>query len=519
VLKIGPETPDVDLAGFVECESIKLLGLNITKNFGPHDPVFEEIHEKIKGMISFWDRFRLSLPGRISVIKNLLVPQINYLGCFLNPAPNVLISIQESLDTFALGGLQVSKERRYLPCEDGGLGLFDLKTFLHAQKCSWVKRAEHKTIDNWRFDLKSKSPNWDLSLIRRTEISQNENPILYNIVDSFCTMNEALTKKDENYKKSQIFLNPSFVRSKDDNNMLDIPFFTRQIFEGNYLRIRQLTFEDCFTDGKFKSLNQFGIIGLNLSNLVWLRLRNAITYAKKEMEKQTIAKKESKSTRTFMYSFKKGSKKFRTVLTFNPNRNLDRPNLRTVNTFCVLTDTQVPDSEFLGKVLGLWNRSFLPNETREFLFKERNNCLALNNRTAHFLANVNEKCSFCRIINPETNQKENFRHLFFDCPVTRTALNGFLHLSRLRIRGNDPNLKNIFWYGTTNENECLDLLLIFELFRYGLWKCKLRKLIPRSTEITKTVSSLLENILNIRPKIREKMESNPIVSLFLQALG
>ncbi len=159
-------------------------------------------------MISFWDRFRLSLPGRISVIKNLLVPQINYLGCFLNPAPNVLVSIQDSLDTFALGGLQVSKERRYLPSEDGGLGLFDLKTFLQAQKCSWVKRAEQKTIDNWRFDLKSKSSNWDLSLLRRTDISQNENPILYNIVDAFCTMSEAFTKKDENYKKVKYFSTP-----------------------------------------------------------------------------------------------------------------------------------------------------------------------------------------------------------------------------------------------------------------------------------------------------------------------
>jgi hypothetical protein len=257
------------------------------------------------------------------------------------------------LDTLALGGLQVSKERRYLPCEDGGLGLFDLKTFLQAQKCSWVKRAEQKTIDNWRFDLKSKSPNWDLSLIRRTDISQNENPILYNIVDAFCSMSEALTKKDENYKKSQIFLNPTFVRSKDDNNLLDIPFFTRQIYDRNRIRIRQLTFEDCFTDGKFKNLNEFDETGLLLSNLVWLRLRNAITYAKKEMEKRIDIKKESKSVHAFIRSFKKGSKKFRTVLTHNQNRNQDRTNLRTVNTFCVLTDTQVPEPDHLGKILGL----------------------------------------------------------------------------------------------------------------------------------------------------------------------
>jgi hypothetical protein len=242
-------------------------------------------------------------------------------------------------------------------------------------------------------------------------------------------------------------------------------------------------------------------------------------YAKKEMEKRTDVKKESKSTHNFLRSFKKGSKKFRTVLTHNPNRNRDRPNLRTVNTFCVLTDTQVPDPEHLGKILGLWNRSFLQNEVREFLFKERNNCLARNNRTAHFLANVNDKCSFCKILHPDTNQKENFRHLFFDCPVTRTALNGFLLLSRIRVRGNDPNLKTIFWYGTNGTKECTDLMLIFELFRYGIWKCKLRKLIPRSIEITKTVSTMLENILKIRPKIRIKMETNPVCSLYLQALG
>jgi len=423
------------------------------------------------------------------------------------------------LDTFALGGLQVSQERRYLPCEDGGLGLFDLKTFLQAQKCSWVKRAEQKTIDNWRFDLKSKSPNWDLSLIRRTDISQNENPILYNIVDAFCSMSEALTKKDENYKKSQIFLNPTFVRSKDDNNLLDIPFFTRQIYDRNRIRIRQLTFEDCFTDGRFKNLNEFEETGLLLSNLVWLRLRNAITYAKKEMEKRIDIKKESKSVHAFIRSFKKGSKKFRTVLTHNQNRNQDRTNLRTVNTFCVLTDTQVPEPDHLGKILGLWNRSFLQNEVREFLFKEHNNCLALNNRTAHFIANANDKCSFCKILNPDTAQKESFRHLFFDCPVTRTALNGFLLISRIRVRGNNPSLKTIFWYGTDGTRDCTDLMLIFELFRYGIWKCKLRKLIPRSIEITKTVSTMLENILKIRPKIRTKMETNPLCSLYLQALG
>jgi hypothetical protein len=109
-------------------------------------------------------------------------------------------------------------------------------------------------------------------LIRRTDISPTENPILYNIIDSYCTVKAALSSKDENYKKSQIFLNPVFVRSKDDNNLLDIPFFTRPVYDANKIRIRQLTFDDCFSNGMFKTLEQFSESGLILNNLVWLRL-------------------------------------------------------------------------------------------------------------------------------------------------------------------------------------------------------------------------------------------------------
>ncbi len=82
------------------------------------------------------------------MIKNLLIPQLNYLGCILEPSKRILDSIQASLDTFALQGQQVSRDRRYLDPENGGLGLFELKSFLDAQKCSWIKRTVHKTIDN-----------------------------------------------------------------------------------------------------------------------------------------------------------------------------------------------------------------------------------------------------------------------------------------------------------------------------------------------------------------------------------
>jgi hypothetical protein len=64
-----------------------------------------------------------------------------------------------------------------------------------------------------------------------------------------------------------------------------------------------------------------------------------------------------------------------------------------------------------------------------------------------------------------------------------------------------------------------DLFLIFELFRFCIWKVKIRKRIPRAAEITDLVRELLLTITKIKPGIREKMEKNVKCSLFLQALG
>jgi hypothetical protein len=75
---------------------------------------FSNVIDKIENLIRFWERFKLTLPGRIAIIKTLLVPQLNYLGCVLTPADRDIQRIQTALDTFALKGLPVSIDRRYL---------------------------------------------------------------------------------------------------------------------------------------------------------------------------------------------------------------------------------------------------------------------------------------------------------------------------------------------------------------------------------------------------------------------
>jgi hypothetical protein len=91
---------NIDTAGFSVSNRIKLLGLSLSAGLDTFDNAFTEIREKINRLILFWEPFRLSLPGRIAVLKTLLIPQLNYLGCFLTPSNEILTSIQDLMDRF-----------------------------------------------------------------------------------------------------------------------------------------------------------------------------------------------------------------------------------------------------------------------------------------------------------------------------------------------------------------------------------------------------------------------------------
>jgi hypothetical protein len=96
--------------------------MEITSALDNTNEIFIDIGEKILNIILFWSRFRLSLCGRIAIIKTLIIPQLNYLGCILTPCRLVLDNIQELIDDFALDGLRINKARYYLPPCEGGLG-------------------------------------------------------------------------------------------------------------------------------------------------------------------------------------------------------------------------------------------------------------------------------------------------------------------------------------------------------------------------------------------------------------
>jgi hypothetical protein len=198
-----PEPGDINLIqeiGFEYADRIKLLGIEIVRSLDNVDSIFTGIRTKIVNLASFWERFRLTLPGRITVAKTFMVAQLNYAGSFLKPSDDIILQIQDIISNFVKGNLNIAREKICLPTSAGGLGMFNLLDFLAAQRCAWICRAHRLQIDNWRYDLKFCSPNHNIAQVRPCDLDPNLYPILYNLVCDFRNFYGKFSKVNGNYK-------------------------------------------------------------------------------------------------------------------------------------------------------------------------------------------------------------------------------------------------------------------------------------------------------------------------------
>ena len=65
------------------------------------------------------------------------MPQLNYIGTILTPDRETLKEIEQMMERFVTSGFQIAKSRLYVPANLGGIGLFQLETFINALQCMW----------------------------------------------------------------------------------------------------------------------------------------------------------------------------------------------------------------------------------------------------------------------------------------------------------------------------------------------------------------------------------------------
>ena len=231
-------------------------------------------------VVQFWDRFSLTLPGRISIAKTFLFSLINHLGCFLQPSEEQVAKMQNIIDGFCTGKLRTAADRIHLDPADGGLGIFSVKNFLIAQQVCWFKRAAQSSRDNWRVDLLLAGYG-NIFTIDPKEMDRSRHPILMGLAESFSTFIKCFTERNDNFYSAFILNNPAFLY--ENNTRLNLEFFGRS---SNIFKIAQLTFNDFFSGGTFLSfvtLNEK--FGININLATYFRLRGTLLHFLGEKKK------------------------------------------------------------------------------------------------------------------------------------------------------------------------------------------------------------------------------------------
>jgi exonuclease III len=497
--------------GFEIVDSLKILGFTITKNWQELNGNFSKAFEKIKNTGTFWERFRLSLPGRICVAKTLMLSQISYFGSILSPSTQQLAEIEQVIQNFVSGKLKIGKELINCGYFKGGLNMIDLRDFLSSLKCSWVKRTLNCTIDNWRKDLNTLSRN-NVLILDPAAVPMHF-PIKRIIALDFWRFKAAFYLRNENFEQSFLLGNPLLISSRRNRSLYDPkPLFGENVPDPNWkLKISDVT----DPGGRVKNFQNIReIFGLHVTIEMYNDLCSAIYESRIVNQKQIVhlANNNDISLEHFLTRFKKGSKPFRKIFELNRCKKINVMEKTTVKTFFRLTSIQIPVARDVEQIIAQWSCFYYPNKLREFIFKFRTNQLGLNTRVSHFNANISRACTFCNLKRIIPAPDETFLHLFYECPSTNTVLNTFVtnQLPELNLVTDDDK-KKFFLLGHLKTMDSFDNFFIITIAMscmFYIWECKLKKQIPAYMSLLNDMYYSVENIRRISGKIREAMSLN-----------
>jgi len=488
----GNAEEDLNDIGFNFTRNLTVLGVEIGEQFETN---YDKIIMKVQKQVNFWSRFNLSLPGRITIAKTMMYSQINYLGCFINFSSAQIENISNIITRFVGGKLNIAKQRFFKSPSEGGLGLFELQTFLQAQKCSWVRRA-FTGSNNWKIKLQ-RAGTGTIFNQNPEKIEEGEHGILHGISKSFQKFAQAYWKNDNNFEKAYIVNNSLFTLSRIRHTPLTYSFFG-ELWPEKEIEINRLKFSMIWERDGFKTFNEVrDLTGLDLSNQKIIGLRGLCDIAN-ERYRNTEPERESKTITTFVNGIRKGSKKFRKILKGRVSEGIT-PN---VQKFADNTETIISaiDSKILNAA---WNVSFFTNQFRTFLFKLHNNILGYNSMVSRFVRNIEPYCTFCSITRNPDLENENVLHLFFTCPTIEPIITEFFSNYRLQtgaIRRQD--YFGILVDGNLNSSERFGFFIVTSLVKFYVWENKLRKCIPATRDLENFVDRELATMCSISSKMK-----------------
>ena len=393
---------------------VNLLGIVLYRNLSETcNANYTSKLEKLKQVIYAWKHRKLTLMGKIVVLKSHILSQLIYvLSVLPSPSCSYVKEVEQIVFNFLWDGRndKIKREIIYAPRDMGGLNMMHIPTQIKALKIIWVKRLMtgprhsgwRQLIDHQLCNKTDLIFSCNLSLQDTLQTKLQVDRFWHDVLMSWCEFNfEPQVECDETIIKQSLWFNSHL---KQNNKVL----FIQKLYSKGIFRIEHLLDTE---SNKFKFLSQENIFekyGVHINFLEYASLMHCIPKKWSIFIKNMSNMCNNPKITLFMNNIEKmivrssNSRYIYDILIQKIYRTPKRILLKWKN------EISVEDSDVFLSFKNLYKcTSFVKLRTFQFKLLHRN--LALNDYLYNIGIVDSNRCTFCFL------EKETILHTFFDC--------------------------------------------------------------------------------------------------------
>ena len=108
--------------------------------------------KSINTLLNIWKGRKLSLKGKITILRTLILPQVQFLFSMIVIPESTLKQLDKIFFDYLWDNKPAKIKRSTIiaPIEQGGLSMLDVYEVHAAAKCSWIKRIHDNSESKWK---------------------------------------------------------------------------------------------------------------------------------------------------------------------------------------------------------------------------------------------------------------------------------------------------------------------------------------------------------------------------------
>ena len=449
----------------------RLLGIIIDNNLESLDENYNKLLTRLRLLILNWNRYNFKLMTRINIAKMFLLSQITYVATVVEYKKSSILDIEKLIINYIKGKDTVSKAKLNKNFKLGGLGFPDIFNFIHSIRCRYFIKHCNKD-ENWAvISRKTRIFADNIFSLNYGDEFKETYPATSMLLNSFNIFIKAFSDTNLNFIYTPILGNQNTCPTNGMGGNIFLPSDLSSIPNNNKFLIN-LSPSDIINCNNFaiKTKAELEIsIGRQIKFVDFFLLRNIGSYFLKKIEAVPFSNKDPESIHEQCRKKTFDAKMIRTYLEGN---RIDIP--RHLKGIADLIGITINDQQYIDYFMTV-KEKFLSLEMRIFNFKIFNNTLLTNDRLSNFDLLTEPECSYCKVIEYLTNNKENLVHLFIECKclqhIYEFVFNQLL-INRCTIGQNLTGSTANNFITRTGEN------IIFSYLNFFIYHERLKRRIP-----------------------------------------